>query len=259
VGKIFREILGRESTESEYQTFVRWLTCYQQDRCQEEFYGAILLKSGYAEWMDIRVADLNLNGTRFQGVYDWARDHGYVGGILNFNEAIYPGRGQVYGALLVHHHAADWKNIPVAELGFPGIAEDRFKAVHDWARKHEPSRAPDYVGGFSNFHEDITTQGPVYGAVLLRPDAADWKEIPVAELGPPPKPGDPLSHFAWRFIAVYGWAVAHGYVGGFPNFQHAFYPISTNCDLNCLRDYLVHTYNDVNIDGVNDEVTQRLE
>jgi hypothetical protein len=93
VGKIFREIVGRESSETEYQTFVRWLACYQKESCQEKVYGAILLKSGYAGWMDIRVAELG-GGNRFQQIYDWATAHGYAGGIPNFNQANYDPQGR---------------------------------------------------------------------------------------------------------------------------------------------------------------------
>ncbi|MFZ5827913.1 MAG: hypothetical protein ACOY94_26715 [Bacillota bacterium] len=98
---------------------------------------------------------------------------------------------------------------PVPELELKRIGQ-RFRAVDNWARQH------GYMGGFPNFHQADYGQGPVYGTILIKREAADRKEIPATELGNPRTVEE-------RFRAVDNWARRRGYIGGFPNFHEADY------------------------------------
>lgn len=82
-----------------------------------------------------------------------------------------------------------------------------FKAVNRWATKH------GYIGAFPNFHKANTAEGLVYGTILLKPEAGEFKDIPASEIG------HPQSREA-RFRAMHDYAHTHGLVmegfGGFP-------------------------------------------
>ncbi len=58
--------------------------------------------------------------------------------------------------------AAEWKDIPAAELGYPETIEEKFRAVNNWAGER------GYVGAFPNFHWADYGNGVVYGTVLLK-------------------------------------------------------------------------------------------
>lgn len=146
---------------------------------------------------------------RFRAVHDYARAQGYVGGFPNLHEADY-GEGKVYGTILLKPGEAEWRDIPVAALGNPTGAAARFRAVYDYAK------AQGFVGGFPNFHEADYGHGKVYGTILIKPGEAEWRDIPAAALG---NPGEAAA----RFRAVYDYAKAQDYVGGFPNFHEADY------------------------------------
>jgi hypothetical protein len=146
---------------------------------------------------------------RFRTVNDWATKRGYRGGYPNFHWTNY-GKGPVYGSMLIKTSAADWRDIPASELGNPKTPEDRFRAVSDWAARN------GYRGGYPNFHQANYGRGVVYGAVLIKREAADWRDIPANELGNPQTPEE-------LFRAVSDWAARNGYRGGYPNFHWANY------------------------------------
>ena len=141
-------------------------------------FGSILLHSGSAEWRDIFASDLGNPASfedRFRAVNDYASANGFASGYPTFHEADY-GQGTVYGCILISGDAVEWRDVPVTELGLPsgGIAP-RFQAVHDYAYNN------GFVGGFPNFHEADYGQGTVYGCLLLKGPAAEWRDIPVRD------------------------------------------------------------------------------
>ncbi|NEZ54981.1 hypothetical protein [Adonisia turfae] len=141
-------------------------------------YGTILIKANYVEWRDIPAADLGNPGdigARFRAVNDWAGKNSYKAGFPNFHQADY-GNGVVYGTFLLKDNATEWRDIPAADLGNPGDIGARFRAVNDWAVKN------GYRGGFPNFHQADYGNGVVYGTILIKHEAADWRDISVSEL-----------------------------------------------------------------------------
>ncbi|MCL1491826.1 MAG: hypothetical protein M1G31_13915 [Pseudanabaena sp. Salubria-1] len=69
-----------------------------------------------------------------------------------------------------------------------------------------------FIGGFPNFEQGGSNRNPVYGTVLINPEAAVSKDIPISEINNP-------KTFEDRFRAVQGWATSRGFVGAFPNFE----------------------------------------
>jgi hypothetical protein len=142
-------------------------------------------------------------GARFRAVHDYAVKNEFIGGFPNFyfnNETLN------YGTILLRQGTAEWRDVPVSELGYPADADvgARFRAVQEYAQNN------GFVGGFPNFYFNEILN---YGTILLRPGGAEWRDVPVSELG---YPAD--ADTGTRFRAVHDYAINHGFVGGFPNF-----------------------------------------
>lgn len=142
---------------------------------------------------------------------DAAFSAGFVGGFPNFYEATY-GLDIMGGTILVPSTAAEWRDVPLAELDDVSLSDfgARMRAVNAYASRH------GFVGGFPTYHHADYGNGVVCGVVLLKPEAAEWRDVPLEELGNPS-----LDDVAARYRATQGYASLHGFVGGFPNLFHA--------------------------------------
>ena len=169
---------------------------------------AIITSADFAEWMDVSAsalgnpADTDV-GARFRAVSDYAIKNGFVGGFPNFyfnNETLN------YGTILLRQGAAEWRDVPVSELGYPADADvgARFRAVQEYAQNN------GFVGGFPNFYFNEILN---YGTILLKQGAAEWRDVSATELG---YPAD--ADVGTRFRAVHDYAIRNGFAGGFPNF-----------------------------------------
>ncbi len=141
-------------------------------------YGTILLKNGFAEWRDIYASELGNPVTaddRFRAVNDYAYRNGYRGAFPNFHQADY-GNGVVYGCILIKKEGADWRDVSASELGNPGSSEAKFRAINDYAYRN------GYRGGFPNFHQANYGNGVVYGSILIKQEAADWRDASYIDL-----------------------------------------------------------------------------
>jgi hypothetical protein len=136
---------------------------------------------------------------------------GFMGGFPNFYETT-EGRNHLGGTIFVTQAAAEWRDVPLAELGNVALEdfEGRMRATNTWASQH------GFVGGFPTFfHADYGT-GVVCGTVLIKSDGAEFRDIPLSELGNPA-----LDDFEARFRATQDYASRNGFVGGFPTLYHA--------------------------------------
>jgi hypothetical protein len=117
-------------------------------------------------------------GARFRATSDYATRNGFVGGFPNFHQANY-GRGLVYGTFLFSADAAEWRDVPAAELGYPpgNDVGARFRATNDYANRH------GFAGGFPNFYQADYGQGLVYGTLLIRHEAVEWRDVLADALG----------------------------------------------------------------------------
>jgi hypothetical protein len=125
---------------------------------------------------------------------------------------------------LQHHVFLDL--VVSGNSGHPGFGEPvsvksdtftgLFKAVNKWAIKH------GYIGAFPNFHKAHTGEGQVYGTILLKPEAGEFKDIPSSEIGHP-------QSLEARFRAMHDYAHTHGLImeglSGYPlkpKFSYAY-------------------------------------
>jgi hypothetical protein len=155
----------------------------EADYGQGLVYGSILLNQGAAEPREVPAADLgapNAFVPRFQAVQDFATANGFVGGFPTFHQAD-PGQGLLYGCVLLGSVAAEWRDVPASELGNASGIMPRFRAVQDFAT------ANGFVGGFPTFHQADYGQGLVYGCVLVKRAAGEWRDVPDRGLCARPK------------------------------------------------------------------------
>jgi hypothetical protein len=140
-----------------------------------------------------------------------ASQAGFAAGFPNFFEATY-GRDHVGGTIFIHPGVAEWRDVPLDQLDNVDLGDfaGRMRATNAYAARH------GFIGGFPNyFHADYGA-GIVCGTILLRAGHAEWRDIPLSELGHPP-----LDDFEQRFRATQTYAGNNGFVGGFPTLFHA--------------------------------------
>jgi hypothetical protein len=94
----------------------------------------------------------------------------------------------------------------------------RLRATQDFAANN------GFVGGFPTFYhaqqQRIHPAGPathvtVCGTVLLAPEGAEFRDVPLPDLGNPD-----LGDVGGRFRATNDYARRNGFVGGFPTMNH---------------------------------------
>jgi hypothetical protein len=136
---------------------------------------------------------------------------GFLGAFPNFYSAP-RGLGFVSGTIFVTGAAAEWRDVPLAELGGVSLDdfEGRMRATNAYATKN------GFTGGFPNYFHADYGNGIVCGTILLKSSGAEWRDVPLSELGDPE-----LSDFEARFRATHDYANRNGFVGGFPNLFHA--------------------------------------
>jgi hypothetical protein len=143
--------------------------------------GTVFLKSTIAQWQDVSLADLGNPSiddfaARMRATQDYAVRNGYVGGFPNFFHKDY-GKGIVCGTVLIGHAGADWRDVPIAELGNPALDDikARMTSANDYAFKN------GYLGGFPTFYHADYGKGIVCGIVLIKKEAGIWKDVIIME------------------------------------------------------------------------------
>jgi hypothetical protein len=117
---------------------------------------------------------------RVRRIDDYARLNGFAGGFPNFNEAD-SGQGLVYGSVLLRLGTSERREVLAADLGNPNGFMPRFQAVQDFAT------ANGFVGGFPTFQQADHREGVVYGCVLVKAAAGEWRDVPTGGLCARPK------------------------------------------------------------------------
>ncbi|PKM95429.1 MAG: hypothetical protein CVU84_05005 [Firmicutes bacterium HGW-Firmicutes-1] len=145
--------------------------------------------------------------SRFRAINDYAARNGYAAGFPNFHQANY-GDGVVFGTILLKNEFVEKRDVTAAELGNPPDFSSRYRAVNDYAIMN------GFATGFPNFHQADYGNGLVYGVILLKHEALEWKDVLVTELNNPPD-------IPSRFRAVNDYARINGFATGFPNFHQA--------------------------------------
>jgi hypothetical protein len=138
--------------------------------------------------------------------------NGFAAGFPNFYFAPTGNQGLLGGTILIKAPGASWRDVPLADLGSPHLEDfgARMRATQDYAGR------TGFVGGFPTFFHADYGSGIVCGTVLLTAEVAEWRDVPLGQLG-----GPGLDQIEQRFRGTQDYASRDGFTGGFPNMYHA--------------------------------------
>lgn len=143
--------------------------------------GTIFLNYSAADWMDVPLSDLGNApledfAARMRATTNYAVQHGYIGGFPNGFNTDY-GKGMVCGTILIKPGSADWRDVPLAELGNPALDDigARMRSANDYAARN------GYLSGFPTFHHADYGKGIVCGLILIKRDAGEWRDVIIVE------------------------------------------------------------------------------
>ncbi|HEY7178633.1 MAG TPA: lamin tail domain-containing protein [Gaiella sp.] len=144
--------------------------------------GVHLLQDTVAEWRDVPRVTYGVYHIEdvpglFRGANDYAATEGYPAAFPNCNQADH-GQGVVYGTILLKDGSVEWRDVPRATLGNPGI--DDVRAMMTAAANY--AWANGFVAGFPTFHQANYGAGVVYGIVLFPPGNAEWRDVAIEDL-----------------------------------------------------------------------------
>jgi hypothetical protein len=149
----------------------------------------------------------------------------FAGAYPNFHEAN-KGNNIVGATVFLKATAAQWQDVLLKDLGNPQL--DDFAARMRATQKYAVQNG--YVGGFPTFHSFDHGKGIVCGTVLIGHGGADWRNVPLSDLGNPP-----LDDIRARMISANNYAVKNGYLSGFPTFDQADYGKGIVCGIILIK------------------------
>lgn len=150
------------------------------------------------------------------------------------------GNNLLGGTIFLKFSTAKWEDVPLSTLGNPPLDDfaARMRATQNYAVQN------GYIGGFPTYHHIDKGQGIVCGTVLINRNGADWRDVPIGELGNPP-----LDNIKARMTSAYDYAINHGYIGGFPTFHHADYGKGIVCGIILIKKDFGELKNVVVVEG----------
>jgi hypothetical protein len=132
-------------------------------------------------WLDVAhhllsYAPLNDFAERMRATQRFAVKFGYIGGFPNYFHADY-GSGVVCGTFLLTNKAAEWRDVPITELGNPPLNDigARMRSANDYAFRN------GFLGGFPTFFHADYGKGIVCGIILIKKEAGEWRDVVIAE------------------------------------------------------------------------------
>lgn len=143
--------------------------------------GTIFIKATVAQWQDVYLSDLGNPpiddfAARMRATQNYAVQNGYVGGFPTYHHIDY-GKGIVCGTVLLGSAAADWRDVPLSELGNPALDDigARMRSANDYAARN------GYLSGFPTFHHIDYGKGIVCGIILIKRSAGEWRDVIIIE------------------------------------------------------------------------------
>jgi hypothetical protein len=143
--------------------------------------GTVYLNYNWADWKDVPLTELgNVSlddfAARMRATTNYAVANGYVGGFPNGYNADY-GAGMVCGTILLRQGSADFRDVPLSELGNPALDDigARMRSANDYAARN------GYLSGFPTFHHADYGKGIVCGIILVKRDAGFWRDDIIVE------------------------------------------------------------------------------
>src|SRR5262245_6822590 len=149
------------------------------------------------------------NASRFTTVNSYAAMRGFGAGFPNFQEADY-GYGVVYGTYFLNAAEYDFQDVPVASYGAGGADRMNVPAMMRAANDFVVPM-PAYGAALPTFHIGADANGPVYGTILIKKSAVEFRDVKKSDLG-----GVALSNVGDMFRAVDNYATTQGYAAAFP-------------------------------------------
>jgi hypothetical protein len=140
----------------------------------------------------------------FQNVNTWVgvnNNNYFVGGFPNFQA-----RDNLLGTLSVGRNAAEFKDIPMQELGDISSTHKLIAAVDTWARQR------GFAGGLPTFHQARYNGVEVRGAILIKPNSAERRLVSQNEL-------NNFADLEGLFRAVDEYANKNGFRAGYPSLR----------------------------------------
>jgi hypothetical protein len=143
--------------------------------------GTILIKHGYTYWFDVghyslAYVPLNDFAERMRVTQQYATRFGYVAAFPNFFHTDY-GSGVVCGTFFLTNKAAEWRDVPLTELGNPPLDDigARMRSANDYAFRN------GFLGGFPTFFHADYGKGIVCGIVLIKKEAGEWRDVIISQ------------------------------------------------------------------------------
>jgi hypothetical protein len=145
-----------------------------------------------------------------------AAGEGFLGGFPTFRETTH-GVDVYGGTVFLTRNAGERRDVQLADLGGLSLTELSDRKFGDWMRATNTyASANGFIGGFPAGFFGDAGQGTVCPTILIRHETAEWRDVYLDELGMPS-----LDDIEARFRASHDYAIAGGFVGGFPNLFHA--------------------------------------
>jgi hypothetical protein len=168
-------------------------------------------------------SDIAMQTFRFRA--QKATEFGFVGAFPNFHEAR-QGINIVGGTIFLRNGMAFWQDVPIGLFGNVSLSDfgGRMRAAQLFATAY------GFVGAFPNFFHTDFGRGIVCGTIMLPATAAEWRDVPLSEMGNPP-----LDDIGARFRAANDYAVRNGFLGGYPNMFHADYGKGVVCGVILIK------------------------
>jgi hypothetical protein len=150
---------------------------------------------------------------RYRQVHRYAEAHGFVSGFPDFEQDLDGAQQLRFGNIFLHATVAERRVVKARDLGNPSADNvgERFRAAHRY------TTALGFVGGFPDYEQSLDVDNDlVYGTILLRNTGAQRRIVRATALGNPRQ--DDIGE---RVRAAHRYAVANGFVSGFPNFEQS--------------------------------------
>jgi hypothetical protein len=147
--------------------------------------------NGYFQWM-------------FRNVNSWVdvnHKNYFVGGFPNFQA-----RDSLRGTLSIGRNAAEFKDIPMQELGDVSSPHKLIAKVDLWARQR------GFAGALPTFHQARYNGVEARGAILIKPNSAERRLVSINEL-------NGFSDLDGLFRAVDEYANKNGFRAGYPSLR----------------------------------------
>lgn len=138
----------------------------------------------------------------------------YLGGFPTFVETT-QGGNTYGGTVFLAATAGERRDIPLAELGGLRLTPLSDSTFAEWMRQtNSYASRSGFLAGFPTGYFGDYGEGIVCPSVLITRDSAEWRDVYLDDLKVS------LDDVEGRFRATHEYAVARGFVGGFPNLFH---------------------------------------